>query len=1097
MKVRPTPNIVRCCARRCRRGKASNNTLLFILLIAASILGYRAFTQKYDRELHAVVVKELSALLPESRVFVGSVTQNQSGTIVVSDLKLVDRRSKSKSPILEAQRIEVRGALSPADLLKNQIQVKQVDLYGLQCDAWPDENGRWNVLALTPKPKPNSTPPRIVFHNSLLRVRKSPEINAPSTTFHNLNGSIEHPRDGNTAPGTKPCLSVVRGMSTGTIRSFEIRALVDLQGHAWTVDGKVSELAYTKALQSRLPDSVTQYLSQLKDLECTASAVFRFSSPSPQQTPTFRLAGRLKSGRLQDTRLPYPLENIEAEFHCDNSRLQVRYMEASSGNTTLNLDGDIFGFGTNVPMTIHADVTNLELDERLRQSLPKSLQTQWDKLQLAGRVNGDVYLSFDGRTWTPELDVMCDQVSIRPWIFPYPVDSIRGRVRFKDGTISSERAIGLAGGQPISGRFAISKAPNAPPGVTPWIGELQCASEGPVSIDSQLVSCLTPRPDPNTRSTGPTGAEQFVSSLHPSGSIQLNYAQFRRETVDSEWNKLISAHVYSGRIQYDQFRYPIYNITGQIECKNTDWRLNQFEGRNDSGRISCSGTWTTDPQTGFVPFNLNFEARDVPLEEDLKVALPRDTQLIWDELQPQGTIDRVDVQLKREWPSPTVQTIVNINELSRENAVTGRSLKLMPRAFPYPLNDCECTIAYQPGVVEIVRASGVNGSTRIAMEGDCRPLADGRWHANVRWLPQTRLQVDKPLLSALPQSVRDSLSKIAFQGPISVLGKSGITFTNSRNGKLESTWDCQLAIEEGRLGDGKYFGKLRGTAWIQGASRGEFLEAQGSIAFDALTVLGIPVTRLNGPFSLNGSRLSFGASVYDQLPDAKGLGSQMTANALSGKIVLSGYGLLDEINRGKFHIESSLRSADLGLLLQDLGVESTTAVATCDADLDFTGIPWNSQTYSGGGSVKLRNAELYELPFMIRLMNLASVDAEESAFQSADIKFELDGDTIPLKEVVCEGEVLRLLGKGQTNLRQELDLELHAYIGRRNPIRDAIKPLFSDSRLSTVMRIQVDGTMQNPIMTPTAFPQFEETLQTMFPEVAETPQPRSYLPWRK
>ncbi|MEM8733308.1 MAG: DUF3971 domain-containing protein [Planctomycetota bacterium] len=1086
-----------CCAAASRRGKASNNTLLFILIIAASILGYRVFTQKYDRELHAVVVKELGTLLPESRVFVGRVYQDRSGTIIVSDLKLVDRSSKSKTPILEAQRIEVRGALSPTDLIQNQLQVKQVDLYGLQCDAWPDQNGRWNLLALKPKPKPNSTPPRIVFHDSMVRVRKSADLGAPSTTFHNLNGTIDHPRDPKSASGMKPCLGIVRGMSTGTIRSFELRALVDLKGQAWTVDGKVSELAYTKALQSRLPDSVTQYLSQLKDLECIASAKFQFSSPSPQLPPTFKLAGRLKSGRLQDSRLPYLLENIAAEFHCENSKLQLRYMSATSGKATLDLDGDIYGFGSNVPMTIHAKVTNLDLDERLRQSLPASLQMDWNKFQPSGRVNGDVYLSYDGQTWTPELDVTCDQVSIRPWLFPYPIESIQGRVQFRNRTIFSEGVVGLAGGQAISSHFSIKKAPHAPAGVSPWIGELQCSADGPVSIDSQLVSCLTPRPDPNAPDKGASGAELFVTSLKPSGTIQLNYAHFTRESVDESWDKRISAHVYSGRIQYDQFRYPIYNITGHIQCQNSNWGLHQFEGRNDSGRIRCFGNWSTDPNSGFVPFDLDFEAFDVPLEEDLKTALPRDTQFIWDELQPQGTVDWVKVQLSRSAGQPRVQTIINISEKSRDNAVTGRSLKLTPKAFPYPLSDCECEIAYKPGFVKIHRASGVNGSTRIAMKGDCSPLADGRWHAAIDWLPQTRLQVEKPLLRALPKSVRDSLTKIAFQGPISVYGKSGITFTNSRNRKLESTWDCQLAVEEGRLGDGKYFGKLRGTAWIQGSSSGDSLQASGSIALDALTVMGIPVTRLNGPFALRGSNLYFGSSVYDALPNANVGSSQMTANALSGKIVLDGYGLLDDINRGKFHIESTLKSADLGLLLQDLGVESTTAVATCDADLKFDGIPWNSQTYSGVGSIQLRNAELYELPFMIRLMNLASVDAEESAFQAADIKFELDGDTIPLTSVVCEGEVLRLIGEGQTNLRQELDLELNAFIGRRNPIRDAIKPLFSDSRFSTVMKIQVDGTVQNPIMTPTAFPQLEETLQTMFPEVAETPKPRSYLPWRK
>ncbi len=287
---------------------------------------------------------------------------------------------------------------------------------------------------------------------------------------------------------------------------------------------------------------------------------------------------------------------------------------------------------------------------------------------------------------------------------------------------------------------------------------------------------------------------------------------------------------------------------------------------------------------------------------------------------------------------------------------------------------------------------------------------------------------------------------------------------------------------------------LRGTVWMQGRSDGNQINASGRIALDALAVRGIPVTRLEGPFALMGSNLYFGATVTDALPRVNPQQSpDMTANALSGKLSLSGVGKLE---MGHFTVNATLRSAKLSLLMQDLGVDSQDTEAVCDAQVSFNGKPWNPQTYNGGGQIHLSEANLYQLPFMIRLMRAASVNAkDDSAFQTADITFTIDGDRIPL-QVACDGEVLRMRGKGSTNLRRELELDLYSYVGR-NPITATLSPLLADSRYATFMLIKVTGTLDNPNMQPKPFPQLEATIQQMFPELAERRKTNPLLPWRK
>ena len=164
-------------------------------------------------------------------------------------------------------------------------------------------------------------------------------------------------------------------------------------------------------------------------------------------------------------------------------------------------------------------------------------------------------------------------------------------------------------------------------------------------------------------------------------------------------------------------------------------------------------------------------------------------------------------------------------------------------------------------------------------------------------------------------------------------------------------------------------------------------------------------------------------------------------------------------------------------------MEKASTQARCLAYLNFSGIPWNAQTWNGDGEVHLTDARLFQLPFMMRLLGTASVNADDdSAFQTADIKFDIDGDKIPL-QIECEGDVLRLRGKGWMNLRREIDLDLYSYIGRR-PIYSVVSPLLSESRYATFMLIEVDGTLDNPNMQRRPFPQLEATLGQIFPEVA-------------
>lgn len=1072
------------------------NLLIAVLACVATLLCYRVFVKKFDHGLKTAVTKQLSELFPDTRIYIRRVESDKSGQITLSDVRLTPKNNRSKRNVFKAQRIQILGDLDIAHWAQDTISIQHVDLHGVSIHAWPEPDGNWSITCLEPKTLPGAQPPNVSIYDATIKIQNTPDEMSEPVILQEINGHFISRKEESQQPLTAELASQPKqleldsqtinfelsGQSRGLLRSVRISGFFAPQSKRWRAKGQLNQLQFSQKLISKLPHDLAKTLTQVAGLQCIASVSQFVVTSQPNAAPKFELiGGKIESGRLQDERLQYPLDNVNGDFYCNNAMLQLRSMVAHSGSTTLQLSADIEGFTPDSPVNIKAHATALKLDDRLYNSLPEKYKQQWDRLKVSGQVSGNINLTYDGKQWTPSAILRCTNTSIQPWLFPYPLTDLSGPISFQNGSVSSSGLTGLASGEPFEYSFGLYQSAGE------WLGWLRGKMHGPVPINEQLISALSP----NDQST--TAAETFVRSLDPSGVILLNELVLERNSPsEQKWHRTLDANVFGGSINYDRFQYPVYDIRGRIYGKDDQWSLVQFEGRNDSGRILCSGNWrATD--SGDIPFKLEFKAFAVPLEEELQNAFPLETQQVWAELQPTGSVDFVRVEIDRPTSDSAINTYVYVKEDDASNRDDGRSLRMRPRYFPYLLSNMSCEIEYQNGFIDILKVSGSHGSSRIAFDGDCSRRNDGRWQANVNWRPQTRLVVDQELLTALPGSVRDSLVKIDFRGPVTVLGKSQFVFSNQAYTRPATFWDCSFDVENGMLGDGKNIGDLRGTVWMQGASDGTQLSGSGMVAMDALTLKEIPMFGLKGPFALRGSNLYFGAEAVKIEPT---LGTQqptMTANALAGKLLISGIGQLDQ--SGKFFLDAQLQEAELSSLLQDVGVNQATPQALCNVSLKFDGTPWNPQTWGGGGTINLTDAQLFELPFMIRLLSVASVNAkDDSAFQSAKIDFKLDGDRILLSEINCDGDILRLRGKGWTNLHHEIGLELYSYVGRKS-ITSVLAPVIPESQSASFMVIEVGGTLDNPTMQSRTFPQL--AIQQMFPDIAEQQGKRRLIGWRK
>ena len=300
---------------------------------------------------------------------------------------------------------------------------------------------------------------------------------------------------------------------------------------------------------------------------------------------------------------------------------------------------------------------------------------------------------------------------------------------------------------------------------------------------------------------------------------------------------------------------------------------------------------------------------------------------------------------------------------------------------------------------------------------------------------------------------------------------------------MTATWDLELDLEDAKLKDGSWLQGIRGTIRTAGYSTATGPMADGFMIIDSLALRGVPMSNVQGPFAIRESKVYFGEKVVEveSLRSSASVSpSPIRAELFSGQAIASGTGQLDPL---RFAVESKLVGGRLQEILQETGQASANASGVCDAVLTLQGSPLNPQTLNGVGEVTIREASLFQLPSMMKLLRMLSVKPpNDAAFEKADISFRIDGDRLPIDHLAIDGDVISLAGSGWANLRRELHLDLYAYVGNRNQLAKLVGPLLSETRYAPLMQVEINGSLEAPEMTRKPLPVIEDALKTYFPE---------------
>ena len=235
------------------------------------------------------------------------------------------------------------------------------------------------------------------------------------------------------------------------------------------------------------------------------------------------------------------------------------------------------------------------LDRQFADILPLAWQEIWFHYLPAGELNARLDLSYDGRAWTPRLEIQCVDVSFSHYKFPYRLERAAGTLSVADDRLAF-RLRGYGDGQPVDLEGQIEHP--GPKGVG-----LVTVNAAQMPLTEKLFDAL------------PGKTQKIVRSLAPQGTFNTQVRLWRR-TATEKWHHQAPVDLNRISLKYEKFPYPLAEVRGRLEGVDGQWQFRDLVGTNNGGYVTCGGQFLPSPGGGELV--LRFNGSDVPLSDELR-----------------------------------------------------------------------------------------------------------------------------------------------------------------------------------------------------------------------------------------------------------------------------------------------------------------------------------------------------------------------------------------------------------------------------------------------------------------------------------------------
>ncbi len=1034
---------------------------MVVVALAASPWIYKQVFHHVEEEIRLRVQAKLKERFPELHVEVRSARLVSEG-ILAYGVSLSEAEASGPQPELayfEEALLACQTSLK--ELVSGDPAITGMRLTRPVVRATRRPDGRFSCSKLVPNPRCRFPLPGATVVDGTIEVFDPLKNPSSTLTLRNINLSIKS-RDLDAACGVE--FDIEGSLNSELMHRMDITGTLAPDNGGWSLRGTVDGLEVSPELRESLPQPLAEPLEPLAGLRARANLGFKFES-QPAGNPKFEITGQLLHGSFTGSALPGTLTELTGRFECNNAELRIYDLTARDGAAVWQVqEFRQAGFGANSPFVLRLTGNQVYLNSQWGQKLREPWATDWKNYDPEGHFNLVCKVHYDGQRYHPDCEVTAlDDVSFCCRKFPYRLERSRGKLMLRNDVLDVD-ATAFSGAQPVK---LVGKFWHPGPQFTGWI-EIRGDN---LAIDERLFAALAVKPK----------AHETLRSLKPRDGTFNLYARLSRDDPRvREMRQSMHVTVNNGTINYDKFRYELKNVQGTIRCEDGVWTFEKLVGMNSSGVVTAWGTLVTSPQADV--FQLILDAKNVPLEPELRDALHPGQRALWDSLAPQG---KIDLRAQVDYDSHNRKTTVDWRAFPRNEATSVGTI-IEPVAFPYHLKLQSGSIHYRDGEVELKELRAVHRDTSIRAAGSCRIDAGGGWHLRLHKLEADPLRLqgeDRELAAALPEALRRAINEMKPGGLINLRGALDLAKTRP-DAPLYAGWDVELFLHQSSLQVGPKLENIFGSVQFTGSAQGGRYASRGELKIDSLTYKNFQATQVQGPLWLDNSQVVLGAWPGAQLPQA-GRNRRVTANVLGGRLGADCRVRLGDIPH--YHLLADIDGADMAQFARENLTNHQKLNGKVVANVDLQGAGGGRNLF-GNGKLHLSDANVYELPVMMSLLKIARAKTPDAtAFTQSDIAFDIRDRHIILNQIHLNGDAINLSGNGELTLDGQtnpINLQLHTRV------LHAEVPLISGLAREVsqqVMLLHVEGPLENPVTRAQAFPAAQEALQQLQADSQQPP----------
>ena len=1024
-------------------------------VVVIGLIGALYLNGRVDEEIRRHIERKFAEHYRQLNVSVHAARLLPGEGIEVRGLSIaLPDADEEHGELLYVDELFVRCNTALDRLLQQDLAIQHLVIRRPIIRAMPDAKGRWNVAQLLPLPNFGGKPPSGEFEHATVELTDPTNGVGRTMVVRDLNLAFKPERS--QRDPLRYDFTVDGRLAADFTRSTKFQGRFAADGKAWQVRGNLAGMEFCPELCQALPGVMAEKLLPLASLRSQVNAEYRLAFDAMRKQPwSYSISGAASQGRIDDARLPYPLTDLAAAFQCDDQGWSVHELTARNGQTTLSLNMDRDGHGPGAPWTLVAESRQMVLDQQLFRALPPAFRDEWRKFLPEGKVDAKLRLHFDGHTYHPDVTINCLGVSFYYQKFPYRLEGATGTITFKDDQLAA-RLTAYSGSREvrIDGELA-----NPGPRGTGW---LQVAAND-LPLDEKLFAAVT--------AINPA-ARQIIKDLKPDGSVDLDLHFRREEPGETAFHRAINVVFNRCAVRYRHFPYPIQDIRGRMTINDNEWRFEQLEGVNDTGRVYCRGRFGPIVEGGNELW-LQFAAENVPLETELRDALRPAMQRIWTDLRPQGAIG-LSADVRYRTADRRLDVSVRGEAAPDQTAMP---VSIEPVYFPYRLERLQGTFEYYNGHVELKNLRARHGDTTVSAGGKCDLAPDGSWKLSLSPLVVDGMRLDRELVKALPERLAQGIDELKPDGTMSLSGSLGFAGSGIPQEPLQTSWDVALDLHHVAMQCGVSLENMHGGVRLWGQTEGTGFKSRGELDLDSVTYQDFQFTDVRGPLLIDEKGVLLGrwSERGQPVADAR----RITASFYGGRLSADGWSTRGEPNR--FNIYAELADADLQRLAGERFPGRQNLLGRVDGQINLQGAGRGWHNMSGEGSLQLREADIYELPQMVQLLSVLSMKPPaQTAFTTSQVDFDLVGGRFYFKRLQFVGDALSLYGRGEMDLERRVSANFYTMVGaHRIP---GLSELMG-SASQQIMLVRASGTLDQLAITNEVFPGVNEFLQQLQTEL--------------